>query len=104
VSNTELPVIFLPCFLYYSAFIYSRILSLYTNLNVMTFAFVVGKHNGSSISVVGRNPVFVKEMPIVGGGGLFRFASTGYPLAHAIWSDNKTGDTMVEYNLFVWLY
>ncbi|OWM69255.1 hypothetical protein CDL15_Pgr025442 [Punica granatum] len=42
----------------------------------MNFAFVEGKYNGSSLTVLGRNPVFdaVREMPVVGGIGLFRFA------------------------------
>ncbi|KAI3443091.1 Ubiquitin thioesterase OTU1 [Psidium guajava] len=34
-------------------------------LMVMNFAFAAGKHNGSGITVLGRNPVFqkVREMP-----------------------------------------
>ncbi|KAK3204956.1 hypothetical protein Dsin_019002 [Dipteronia sinensis] len=70
-------------------------------LMVMNFAFIEGKYNGSSqgrthvqtsqvpylveipgsatgssISVLGRNTVFskVREMPVIGGSGLFRFA------------------------------
>ena len=72
-------------------------------LTVLNFAFLEGKHNGSSISIVGRNHVFdaVREMPIIGGSGLFRFAR-GYALANTFWVDSKTGDAIVEYNLFVW--
>ncbi|KAJ0095147.1 hypothetical protein Patl1_17049 [Pistacia atlantica] len=71
-------------------------------LMVVNFAFMEGEYNGSSISILGRNPVFndVREMPIVGGSGLFRFAS-GYALAHTIWFDSKTGDATVEYNVYV---
>ncbi|XVE99856.1 hypothetical protein REPUB_Repub03eG0237600 [Reevesia pubescens] len=59
----------------------------------MSFAFIEGIYNGSSISIVGRNPVLndVREMPIVGGSGVFRLAR-GYALAHTIWFDYKTGD------------
>ncbi|KAI3445103.1 hypothetical protein Pfo_001768 [Paulownia fortunei] len=71
-------------------------------LMVVTFAFTEGKYNGSSISMLGRNHVFddVREMPIVGGSGLFRFAR-GYALAHTVWLDPKTGDASVEYNVSV---
>lgn len=72
-------------------------------LMVMNLAFIEGKYNGSSISILGRNPVFnnVREMPIVGGSGLFRHAR-GYALAHTVWLDPNTGDATVEYNVFVW--
>ncbi|KAK6163025.1 hypothetical protein DH2020_002866 [Rehmannia glutinosa] len=68
-------------------------------LMVVTFGFTEGKYNGSSISMVGRNHVVddVREMPIVGGSGLFR----GYALAHTVWFDPKTGDASVEYNVSV---
>ncbi|XP_044488187.1 dirigent protein 22-like [Mangifera indica] len=74
-------------------------------LMVVNFAFMEGKYNGSSISILGRNPVFndVREMPIVGGSGLFRLAH-GYALAHTIWFDAKTGDATVEYNVYVTHY
>ncbi|XP_027083518.1 dirigent protein 22-like [Coffea eugenioides] len=71
-------------------------------LMVINYSFTDGKFNGSSISILGRNHVFddIREMPIVGGTGLFRFAR-GYALAHTIWFDIKTGDATVEYNVFV---
>ncbi|KAK6928845.1 Dirigent protein [Dillenia turbinata] len=71
-------------------------------LMVINFAFTEGKYNGSSISILGRNPVSndVREMPIVGGSRLFRFAR-GYALAHTVWFDPNTGDAIVEYNVFV---
>ncbi|KAF5952552.1 hypothetical protein HYC85_010496 [Camellia sinensis] len=45
-------------------------------LMVVYYEFEQGIYNGSSISILGRNPVYndVREMPIVGGSGVFRFA------------------------------
>ncbi|CAK7325051.1 unnamed protein product [Dovyalis caffra] len=67
-------------------------------LMVLNFAFTEGEYNGSSISILGRNQILndVREMPIVGGSGLFRLAR-GYALAHTVWF-NKQGDATVEYN------
>ncbi|CAK9157491.1 unnamed protein product [Ilex paraguariensis] len=71
-------------------------------LMVMNFAFLEGKFNGSALSIFGRNRVFdmVREMPIVGGSGLFRLAR-GYALAKTVRIEQKTGDAVVEYNVFV---
>ncbi|KAJ8770877.1 hypothetical protein K2173_021792 [Erythroxylum novogranatense] len=46
-------------------------------LMAMNFAFTEGKYNGSTMTVLGRNTVFskVREMPVIGGSGVFRFAS-----------------------------
>ncbi|XP_022766035.1 dirigent protein 22-like [Durio zibethinus] len=74
-------------------------------LMVMNFAFMEGKYNGSSLSLLGRNTVFstVREMPIVGGSGLFRFAR-GYAQAKTHTIDFKSGDAVVEYNVYVFHY
>ncbi|CAK9141814.1 unnamed protein product [Ilex paraguariensis] len=43
---------------------------------VFKFIFREGEYNGSSLSVLGNNPyrLLVREMPIVGGSGIFRMA------------------------------
>ena len=70
-------------------------------LIVLNFAFTEGKYNGSSISILGRNPIFddVREMPVAGGSGLFRLAR-GHALLHTVWF-NKQGDAIIEYNVYV---
>lgn len=74
-------------------------------LMIMSFAFTEGKYNGSTLSLLGRNAVFstVREMPIVGGSGAFRFAR-GYAQAKTHTVDYKTGDAVVEYNVYVLHY
>lgn len=74
-------------------------------LMVLNFAFTEGKYNGSTLSVLGRNCVFtsVRELPVLGGSGLFRFAR-GYAQARTHTYDPKTGDACVEYNVYVYHY
>ena len=74
-------------------------------LMVMNFAFIEGKYNSSTITVLGRNSVFnsMREMPVIGGSGLFRF-SRGYAQARTHTFDPKTGDAIVEYNVYVLHY
>ncbi|KAJ4780992.1 Dirigent protein [Rhynchospora pubera] len=71
-------------------------------LVAMNFVFTDGKYNGSTIAVIGHNEVLttVREMPIVGGSGLFRFAR-GYVQLRTYLYDQKTGYSVVEYNVFV---
>ncbi|KAL2940692.1 Dirigent protein 19 [Bienertia sinuspersici] len=71
----------------------------------MNFGFLEGKYNGSSIIVLGRNMVFdkVREMPVVGGSGLFRFA-TGYVQARTHTFNLKKGDAIVQYDCYVMHY
>ncbi|MED6123823.1 hypothetical protein PIB30_053035 [Stylosanthes scabra] len=74
-------------------------------LMVMNLEFCEGKYNGSTLSLFGRNAVFntVREMPIVGGSGLFRFAH-GYAQAKTHWINMTSGDAVVEYNVYVFHY
>ncbi|KAK3204949.1 hypothetical protein Dsin_018995 [Dipteronia sinensis] len=74
-------------------------------LMVMNFVFMEGKYNGSTITILGRNKVFsnVREMPVIGGSGLFRFAR-GYAQARTHKFDTKTGDATVQYNVYVLHY
>ncbi|CAF1837377.1 hypothetical protein Bca4012_030554 [Brassica carinata] len=74
-------------------------------LMAMNFAILEGKYNGSTITVFGRNSVFdkVREMPVIGGSGLFRFAR-GYVQARTHVFDIKTGNAVVEYNCYVLHY
>ncbi|KAA8549630.1 hypothetical protein F0562_001352 [Nyssa sinensis] len=70
-------------------------------LMAMNFAFIEGKYNGSTITVLGRNPVFnkMREMPVIGGSGLFRFAR-GYVQIKTHQFNLTTGDAIVEYNVY----
>jgi len=74
-------------------------------LMAMNFAILDGKYNGSTITVLGRNSVFdkVREMPVIGGSGLFRFAR-GYVQASTHEFNLKTGNAIVEYNCYVLHY
>ncbi|XP_065618086.1 dirigent protein 22-like [Quercus suber] len=74
-------------------------------LMVLNFAFIEGEYNGSTLSVLGRNTILstVRELPIVGGSGVFRFAR-GYAHVKTYTFDTKTGDAVVEYNVYAFHY
>ncbi|KAI3446234.1 hypothetical protein Pfo_002899 [Paulownia fortunei] len=74
-------------------------------LMTLNFVFTDGKYNGSTLSVLGHNPVFHKyrEMPIVGGSGVFRLAR-GIATAQTVWFNITSGDAVVEYNVMVLHY
>ncbi|XWS56808.1 hypothetical protein CRYUN_Cryun09bG0117500 [Craigia yunnanensis] len=69
-------------------------------LMVMNFALSEELYNGNALSIIGRNAVLnmVREMPVVGGRGIFLFAR--YALAKTVWF-NQNGDALVEYNVSV---
>ncbi|KAL9321832.1 hypothetical protein ACSQ67_009885 [Phaseolus vulgaris] len=69
---------------------------------LINFAFTQGDYAGSSLSMLGRNPIaeLNKEMPIVGGTGVFRFA-TGYAIANDLQQLSTPEHVVVEYNVTV---
>ncbi|XP_013591851.1 PREDICTED: dirigent protein 22-like isoform X2 [Brassica oleracea var. oleracea] len=74
-------------------------------LMAMNFAFKIGKYNGSTITILGRNTIFseVRKMPVVGGRGIFRLAR-GYVELRTKWFDQQSGDATVDDNCFVLHY
>ncbi|KAK7285437.1 hypothetical protein RJT34_20210 [Clitoria ternatea] len=72
---------------------------------IINFSITDGKYNGSTFSLLGRNMILAaeREMPIVGGSGAFRFAR-GYALANTYTANEKTGDAVVEYNVYLFHY
>ncbi|KAM0035707.1 putative dirigent protein [Helianthus debilis subsp. tardiflorus] len=69
-------------------------------LMTLTYNFVSGIYNGSSLRIVGRNPVMseVREMPVVGGTGVFRMAR-GFALAKTHSMDQI--NAVIGYNVTV---
>lgn len=69
-------------------------------LMTMNMVFTDGKYNGSTLSILGRNPVLHdhREMPIIGGSGVFRLAR-GVATAKTRWFNGL--DAIVEYNVMV---
>ncbi|KAL5545411.1 hypothetical protein UlMin_005098 [Ulmus minor] len=74
-------------------------------LMVFNLVFTQGKYKGSTLSLLGRNVILskVREMPIVGGTGLFRFAR-GYAQARTYMFNMTSGNAIVEYNVYVFHY
>ncbi|CAN1134602.1 Dirigent protein 23 [Linum perenne] len=70
-------------------------------LMVMSYGFTDGPYKGSSLSIMGKNPAMnpTRELPVLGGTGLFRMAR-GYALMKTV-SFNSAGDAVVHYNVTV---
>ncbi|XP_074580300.1 dirigent protein 21-like [Curcuma longa] len=71
-------------------------------LMVMNLALTAPEYNGSTISIMGRNPVLhqERELPVVGGTGQFR-QGRGYALLKTYSFDATTGNAVVEYDVYV---
>ncbi|CAI9764340.1 unnamed protein product [Fraxinus pennsylvanica] len=69
---------------------------------VLNFAFTEGEYAGSTISILGRNQIFqeYRELPIVGGTGVFRLAR-GSAMTNTYSFDTATNKGVLEYTLFV---
>ncbi|KAK4401423.1 Dirigent protein 21 [Sesamum angolense] len=69
------------------------------------FVFTTGKYNGSTLSLVGHNPFMdeYRELPIVGGSGVFRLAR-GTALLNTLTFNSTSGDAVVEYHVVVLHY
>nr|XP_015893461.1 dirigent protein 22-like [Ziziphus jujuba var. spinosa] len=69
-------------------------------LMVINFVFTGGDYNGSSLAVLGRNPVRhqLREMPIIGGTGVFRLAR-GSATARTYSFELESLDAIVEYDI-----
>ncbi|KAH6812856.1 hypothetical protein C2S51_021874 [Perilla frutescens var. frutescens] len=68
----------------------------------LNFYFTAGDYNGSTLTMLGRNQVMneEREMPIVGGTGVFRLAR-GYALSSTYSYDVETRYAVMEYTLYV---
>ncbi|KAI3717376.1 hypothetical protein L1987_68957 [Smallanthus sonchifolius] len=61
--------------------------------------FTRGEFNGSSISVVSRDPlVLIKEVAVVGSRGKFRMAK-GFSLLNAVFVNITSGDAILEWHV-----
>ncbi|KAA3464696.1 putative CCR4-associated factor 1-like protein 11 [Gossypium australe] len=71
-----------------------------TLMAYLDIGFTKGEFNGSSISVLSRNPITEseRELAVVGGKGKFRMAK-GYAQLKTYSVNFKTGDAIVEYNV-----
>lgn len=69
----------------------------------MNLVFTNGPYNGSSLTVLGYNPVMepTREMPVLGGSGVFRLAR-GVAMLNTYFFDIARGNATVEYNVIVY--
>ncbi|KAK4437662.1 Dirigent protein 21 [Sesamum alatum] len=71
----------------------------------LSFVFTTGKYKGSTLSIVGHNPFMdeYRELPIIGGSGVFRLAR-GTALLNTLTFNSTSGDAVVEYDVVVLHY
>nr|QQM18957.1 dirigent protein 22 [Kadsura heteroclita] len=71
-------------------------------LMAMSYLLTEGKYKGSSLSILGRNHALdpVRELPVIGGSGLFRLAR-GYAVAKTHRLNKTSGDAIIEYHVTV---
>ncbi|XVE67125.1 hypothetical protein DITRI_Ditri08aG0135500 [Diplodiscus trichospermus] len=70
-------------------------------LMAFNLVFTSGEYNGSTLTVLGRNPAVPhREMPIIGGSGVFRLAR-GVASAQLRSFNMTTGKALIEYNVVV---
>ncbi|KAL0348493.1 UNVERIFIED_CONTAM: Dirigent protein 21 [Sesamum angustifolium] len=69
---------------------------------LLNVVFTEGEYKGSTLSILGRNPLLDKtrEVPIVGGTGAFRMAR-GYVITRTYSTDETHFRSVYEYNLVV---
>ncbi|XP_047312676.1 dirigent protein 22-like [Impatiens glandulifera] len=74
-------------------------------LMTLNYVFTSGPYNGSTLSILGRNPIFhtYREMSIVGGSGIFRLAR-GIATAKTYWVNATAFNAIVEYHVVVLHY
>ncbi|KAI4369152.1 hypothetical protein MLD38_017635 [Melastoma candidum] len=74
-------------------------------LMAFNYVFLEGEYNGSTLSVYGRNPIFneVREMTVIGGTGVFRFAR-GYAQARTYSVNATSQNAIVKYDVYVLHY
>lgn len=76
-----------------------------TLLCIINFVFTDEKYNGSTLTIAGYNPTLRKhrELPIIGGTGVFRLAR-GVAQLKYVYFDVAGGNATVEYNVIVQHY
>ncbi|KAL8556366.1 hypothetical protein ACS0TY_003975 [Phlomoides rotata] len=77
-------------------------IGLHMSFNIV---FTTGEYNGSTLTLAGHNPFMneFRELPIVGGSGVFRLAK-GSALLDTLTFNQTSGDAVIEYHVVVLHY